>query len=914
MSRLLNKRILVDLLYSIDSCNSLESLLNLFAKETSILIDSKTIHIFLNLKNPPGYYYIYKDEQIVNISNSYELSKDPFINLIIEDKSDYLYINKDNILNFNITNSVLFNSINEGHIYCFKLFSRGQNIGILAFSSNTNLSFIPEDKFTLLREIIKLFGIYVDNILLAERLNQQKESSLIISATRKVNNELTILNDIIKKAISTLRISELLDFLVTYLTRQTNFDRVLLLIQNKEYSSDFEGIIATIENKQKFSINNLLLDTALPSSEHLTKVLNNHVSTSLVIDEHTFVAIPLIVRGKLSGILGVDNYFKQKSITPDELNLLHSIAAQLDISIDNARLYEDMKHSALGFKQLFEVASSFNTILDYEQASKVIVEKIASSIAVSQGYLISFEIDSYSQIIASVNDKPALLNTEVELSEPLKQSIITKRPVIYNYLLQPKVRCLDLKFALVVPLYIKNKLTGLLCLGEDSIDEKRIFTEHDIKLVQTIANQAAITLENAQLYNKLEDMVVERTVELIDSNKALQKQKEKLEILSQRLQAIISSIPDGILVINKDNQILSSNPAFLKILNFVNSDIQIDSLIGLSLIKIINFISTKDNINRKNFGTLLSTIIENDNLEPMELDLVLENGTSHYYKVLTAPVKIFTETIKINKLNKQKNDLRPGNSEKMNQVIVFHDVTREKEIDKLKSDFIAVVSHELKTPVSSMMGFATLIEDGVAGDITEGQVEYLNKIQIQGERLIRLINDLLDFSKLEGGQMPLYLQLLDAHEPVIEVIETLRPLVDEKSMKIKYNIEKKLPSILVDPDKLKQILINLISNAIKFTPENTGVIEVNVSYLEKSRKILFSIKDNGIGIPEKDKERLFERFYQVDNSSTRKYGGTGLGLAIVKKLVELNKGDVWVESKIGKGSTFYFTVAVPEEN
>jgi signal transduction histidine kinase/GAF domain-containing protein len=913
MARLLNKRILEDLIYSIDSCNSLESLLNLFAKETSTLLDSNTIHIFLNLANPLGYYYTYKDRQLINISSSYELPVDPFINLILEDKSDSLYINKNHILNFNITNSSLFNSIKEEHIFCFKLFSRGQNIGILAFSSNSDLSNIPEDKFILLRDIIKLFGVYADNILLAEKLSQQNESGRINSAIKKENSELTILNDIIKKSISTLRISELLDYLVTYLTRQTNFDRVLILIQNKEFSSDFEGLIATIENKQKFSINNLYLDSALPTTEKLTNILKKHSSTSMIIDEETFVAIPLIVRGKLAGILAVDNYFKQKCITLDELNLLHSIASQIDISIDNARLYEDMKHSALGFKQLFEVASSFNTILDYEQASKVIVEKIASSIAVSQGYLISFEIDNYSQVIASVNDKPGILNTEVELSEPLKQSIVTKRPVIYNYLLQPKTKCLDLKYALVVPLYIKNKLTGLLCLGEDSIDEKRVFTEHDIKLVQTIANQAAITLENAQLYNKLEDMVVERTVELIDSNKALQKQKEKLEILSQRLQAIISSIPDGILVINKDNQILSSNPAFMKILNFVNSDIQIDSLIGLSLMKIINFISVKDDVNRSNFGGLLETIVEKDNLEPIEIDLVLENGTSHYYKVLTAPVKISTEANQANKLSKQKNDFRSGNQEKMNQVIVFHDVTREKEIDKLKSDFIAVVSHELKTPVSAMMGFATLIEDGIAGDITEEQMEYLNKIQIQGERLIRLINDLLDFSKLEAGQMPLYLQLLDPDELVIEVVETLRPLADEKSMKIKYNIEKELPSIFVDPDKLKQILINLISNAIKFTPENTGVIDVNVSYLEKSREIILSVKDNGIGIPEKDKERLFERFYQVDNSSTRKYGGTGLGLAIVKKLVELNKGNVWVESQIGKGSTFYFTVAVPEE-
>jgi len=162
--------------------------------------------------------------------------------------------------------------------------------------------------------------------------------------------------------------------------------------------------------------------------------------------------------------------------------------------------------------------------------------------------------------------------------------------------------------------------------------------------------------------------------------------------------------------------------------------------------------------------------------------------------------------------------------------------------------------------------------------------------------------------------MPLYLQLLDSEEVVNEIVETLRPLADEKNMGLISNVQEELPPIYVDPDKLKQILINLISNAIKFTPETTGLIEVKVIYNEENKELLFSVKDNGIGIPDKDKPRLFDRFYQVDNTSTRKYGGTGLGLAIVKKLVELNNGQLWVESKTGLGSTFYFTVPIPQDD
>ncbi|MBC7473619.1 MAG: GAF domain-containing protein, partial [Candidatus Sericytochromatia bacterium] len=636
----------------------------------------------------------------------------------------------------------------------------------------------------------------------------------------------------------------------------------------------------------------------LKQAEKNSEILNS-------IESNYLMCFRLFVSSKNIGFI---SFSSNKEFVYDEnkikilSNFINLFAVYISNFICNKQLNNKNRDetdnlNALGFKHLFEIASSFNTILDYDEAAKVIIEKIASSINVSQGYLISFEVDNYSKIIATVNEN-SLLNTKIEVTDALKQAIVSKDIVAYNYK-NTRSRCLDLKYALIIPLFIKSKLIGLICLGEMSADKERIFTEHDIKLVQTIANQAVITLENAQLYNKLEDMVVERTVELIDSNKALQKQKEKLEILSQRLQAIISSIPDGILVINKDNQILSSNPAFMNMLNFVSNDIQIDSLIGLSLMKLITFISNNDDKNIKNLGNLLTQIVDKEEQENNDLDLVLENGTSHYYKVLTAPVKITGESI---------HRIKSSVNEKNNQVIVFHDVTKEKEIDKLKSDFIAVVSHELKTPVSAMMGFANLIEDGMSDDITDDQQDYLNKIQIQGERLIRLINDLLDFSKLEAGQMPLYLQLLDADEVITEIVETLRPLADEKSMTLRSNIEIDLPPICIDPDKLKQILINLISNAIKFTPENTGLIEAKVILDQENKSLLFSVSDNGIGIPDRDKAKLFDRFYQVDNSSTRRYGGTGLGLAIVKKLVDLNNGQVWVDSKIGSGSTFYFTV------
>lgn len=816
----------------------------------------------------------------------------------------YLQLEKElNIINTYIINKDELNFVDSKSLKTYYI----KNIDIFSKLSNEKISFIEDfnyldikksillniDKFSIILEIenynpnsnlefvfkiSEIFLVFFINKYLSEKYNSIKE------------NKTHILNDIYKKIIQVNNIDELISYIVNFLTIRKNFDRVLFLVQDKEELNKYSGIISNIENKQKISI---LFDSILDIKSNLTELLKSNIFISHIANEKTFLAIPIISKNRIIGILGIDNYFKQKNINKEELDILEEISEQISYSIDNLRLYEDIKLSTISFKQLFEVSSSFNSILDYEEASKIIVEKISSAIFVSNAYLISFEAEKYGKIIASLKDK--FINNEVKLTEPLRQSMITNKIVIHNSQKSPEIKCLDLKYALISPLVIKNKIIGLLCLGEDSQDEERFFSQHDIALVQTMSQQAAITLENARLYNSLEDVVLERTVELIDSNKALQIQKEKLQLLSNRLESILDSIPDGIVVIDENNKILSYNKSFEDIIYNI-FDQEIKNLLGMSIDNDLLCRNSQNTNNIKNLSKLIEEIkyqLQEGYKNTIDFQICKENYNL-YYKVLMAPVKFVSE------------------NRNLNTVIVFNNITKEKEIDKLKSDFIAVVSHELKTPVSAMMGFSTLIEDGIAGEVNDTQVEYLQKIQSQGQRLIRLINDLLDFSKLEAGQMNIYYQLVDIYEIIIEIVEILRPLVDEKNMQIIYNVPEDIDPINVDSDKLKQILINLIGNAIKFTPENTGIIEINVSKISNNQ-VLFYVKDNGIGIPEKNLEKLFERFYQVDNSSTRKYGGTGLGLAIVKKLVEIHKGRIWVESKISEGSTFFFTLPINPE-
>ncbi|MFN8671662.1 MAG: ATP-binding protein [Candidatus Sericytochromatia bacterium] len=542
-------------------------------------------------------------------------------------------------------------------------------------------------------------------------------------------------------------------------------------------------------------------------------------------------------------------------------------------------------HTNEEFKFLFHITNKLNSFNDYNKAIQYLLEQIAILLNSKNAFYLKIDLNNSSaKILNSLSKK--INDNSFKLSEKIVTSLLKNELNVNDITNITNLKLLELKNPIVFPFLIKDFLTGVILI--DVIDKE--IKEENLNLIKTILNQASITIENINLYNDMQDLVIERTLEISESNEELKRQKEKLELLAKRLQSIIRSIPDGILVLNENNKISNYNKAFERFLFNISEKAEIPYLSGYELPEIKNFI--QDEESRKIFDSLIDLILNN---EEYFYEVDFDINKKYYYKILCAPIKLLNEH-EINKKDK---------------VIVFHNVTKSKELEKMKSDFMAVVSHELKTPVSAMIGFSTLIEDEVVGEVTEGQIDYLHKIQVQGERLIRLINDLLDFSKLESGHMNMYNQILDSGENIYEVVEILRPLVEEKNMKIEVNIQEELPPLNLDPDKFKQILINLIGNAIKFTPENTGLIEVFSEQLDNY--ILFKVKDNGIGIPKENQKMLFEMFYQADNTSTRKYGGTGLGLAIVKKLLELMNGEIWVESTINIGSTFYFKIPFVNE-
>lgn len=225
--------------------------------------------------------------------------------------------------------------------------------------------------------------------------------------------------------------------------------------------------------------------------------------------------------------------------------------------------------------------------------------------------------------------------------------------------------------------------------------------------------------------------------------------------------------------------------------------------------------------------------------------------------------------------------------------------------NRTKSEFLANMSHELRTPLNSIIGFSDILLERVFGELNEKQLRYMNNISTSGKHLLKLINDILDLSKVEAGKMELHYTEFPI-DPVFEEVKVvLTPLAQAKSLELDFNVKSEFTTLEADRSRLIQILYNLGSNAMKFTPEGG---KVSVSCIKSGNLALISVTDTGIGVSAEDQKKLFQPFTQIDASSSRQYCGTGLGLALVKKIVNLHQGDIWVESTVGKGSTFTFSI------
>ncbi len=361
----------------------------------------------------------------------------------------------------------------------------------------------------------------------------------------------------------------------------------------------------------------------------------------------------------------------------------------------------------------------------------------------------------------------------------------------------------------------------------------------------------------------------------------LRKEREKslrdIATEKSKIKTIIHCMGDGVLVCDRDGCIVLSNPAASRMLKLPEA-----TLLG-------NFLS-QCNLNPELAKTIQESLTTKEvSYASVSQELSIGESGETFLRAHTAPVK---------------NDL----GETMGSVTVLQDISHLKELDKMKSEFIAMVTHELRAPIAAVEQQLTVILNRMAGEVTEKQEQLLRRAKERTKGLLDLIRDLLDLSKIEAGKMVQYKEPLNLQEVIQRVVDLMRAASENKKIDLQFSPPLRVPLIHADRNSMEGIFTNLISNAIKYTPEG-GKVWIDLG--EEGGFVKASVSDTGIGIKKEDLPRIFDKFYRVKSTETREIVGTGLGLSIVKSIVDAHLGSISVESEEGGGTTF--TILLPKE-
>jgi signal transduction histidine kinase len=351
-------------------------------------------------------------------------------------------------------------------------------------------------------------------------------------------------------------------------------------------------------------------------------------------------------------------------------------------------------------------------------------------------------------------------------------------------------------------------------------------------------------------------------------------EKRKAEEEKNKTLAVITNLVDGLLVFDQEDNLELINPQAEILLKVKSADVK-----GRNIFNLSSFSSFKPLVECWN-----------------------ENGQKIFRKEISFGENLVLEVSFVPLVNNEKN---------FGKIIILHDITRDKLIEKLKTEFVSVAAHQLRTPLSAIKWTLRMILDGEVGEITDEQREFLEKTYEANERMILLINDLLNVAKIEEGRY-FYRAYLTDLEPIVKsMVDYYQEEAKRKNIKLEFvKMSDYFPRVMIDPEKIKLAIQNLLDNALHYTPKGGSV---TVTLIHGDKDVLCSIKDNGVGIPKSQQSRVFTKFFRAENVIRMQTEGSGLGLFIAKNIIEAHNGKIWFESEEGKGTTFYFSLPIKDE-
>ena len=733
------------------------------------------------------------------------------------------------------------------------------------------------------------------------------ENAQMIEMLQRRAEVLSLFNEISQSATAKLELDEVLKDVVETAPRLLPCDHSSIFLLDVEsgryvpravHGSPLEAISSLAYAPGEGLVGGVA-ETGLPVTVDEADRDPRHPGLASEVDMATAALTPLTASGQVVGVLCLGRR-DSKDFSAAEVAMLSALADQVSVAVDNARLFEEVRAFSEELEErveertrelagameelekerdrvetLYRITAQLASSLDLDHVLNKAMSLIVEAVGADRVSTVMIDSASGQEIERAalgedtdlpLGGKPTRFSRSDGLAawaSGHRQTVVVPEVGQDSRWMASEEGESGYHSALAVPLIVGEQALGAMLLLDRDVGH---FQEEHVRLVETAATQVAQAINNLELYNVIREQA-ERLGNMLRAQ----------QVESAKSQAILEGVADGVMVTDAVGEVTLFNAAAERILDLARSEAMgrtIREMLGL-------------------YGSQAR--------DWMEAIHEWEDDPESYVReeFLAAQLDIEERVVSVH--------LAPVlmGREFFGTVSVFRDVTAEVEADRAKTEFVSMVSHELRTPMTSIKGYADLLLMGSAGVLGERQEKFLTIIRNNVDRLTTLVDDLLDISRIESGRLDLEPEPMEVQEAVDRVITSMQARADEKALSLRSDMPAELPTVDGDMDRVVQILTNLVGNACQYTRSDGEIV---VSARRRNGEVEISVRDTGVGIGLEDRERIFDRFFRADDPVVQGTSGTGLGLAIVKSLVEMHGGEIWVESELGKGSVFTFTL------
>ena len=760
------------------------------------------------------------------------------------------------------------------------------------------------------------------------------EKARLISDLERRMTEVDVLRWVGQAVNFTMDVDDLMELIYAQTSRVLDTSNFYIALYNPEketlsfafYVEDGERLYPDDEWSVGMGLTGEIVRTRRPivADEYIQECLRREITPGGR-PGRAWMGVPLNAGDQVIGVMNVSSFDPAVTYSDEQLEIFSAIADQAAAILDKARLYREMGEHARQLTALNEVGSVITSTLDLQTVLNLIMDKAVVLLQAEAGSLMLVDQDT-GELVFEVTTGPGsadLVGTRLSPGTGVVGAVIQEgKPVIIRDAQSDQrwYRDLDSSFIthsiIAVPMVSRGHTIGVVELlnRRDSVP----FDEDDERLLTAFATNAAISIENARLFTQTDQALAARVEEL-----------SMMQRIDRELNATLDY--DQVMGLTLDWSLRTTGADIGLIAAIVETE---DGLRGLRFLA-----------NRGYPEELVST--HEGELWPLEQGVVgrvVQTGKSELVEAaendpdyvpvvpgmvaqLTVPIRWEDQIVGVVVLESSQKDCLNDEALEFVSRLADHAAIaienarlfeRVRRANEAKTEFVSFVSHELKQPMTSIKGYTDLLIQGVAGELTETQSNFLGTVRSNVDRLNMLVSGLLDISRIESGRMRLEFRSVSIERVIGEALRTIRGQIEAKHQTLEVEVPADLSPVRGDWDRLVQILTNLVSNAYKYTPEGGHIAIRAQRWLDgrdatgQDEFVLCSVTDTGIGMTPENQQRLFTKYFRADDPAVRGVPGTGLGLVITKSLVELQGGEIWVESEVSKGSTFSFTIPVAQ--